>query len=563
MSTRELSGVPAKSAEGSSSVLPMRNDAVPTLPSAASPRLDSTLPARVDSALAGPGAPLDPATRSWAERQVGHEFSQVRVHADDTAAASAASLGATAYSVGRDIVFGVQGYRPDTTEGRALLLHELAHVSQDAAGRGEGDPAMLEAEADRAAGRVPTPTPAVPRLRVGGRVVHRKGPAGPAPDVEFTLILALDPLSAAEAKKAFEAFRKMKPAQRKKALESHFKAKTLAKLLQALPKYDAINSYPDELREMLRFVEEASTREASGQSDKDMAAAQAKFQRAEAEKAAKVAAAAKAPKGVAPKPPTAAEIEAARKERVAETSIAPVAVATWDAMDAPTKSGWTKRAGKAVDAVVALATKSYPELKLTKAHFRADFPGVEKRGAGVLAFEGGTPAAPVAVFGFEFVRAAEADPGYVLGVVVHELFGHREYGPYGSEYHLALYDLAQKKMPGYVKPAGGTPARTAEKDAYAYQETEIYALLRSLPYSKSIAPKDAGKGLVGYDPAQWAKDRIGIIKSQWEPKLAVAIVRGLYMRLLLDPRISGPAINAFRDGVKVHFSAAEAKEILK
>jgi len=239
-----------------------------------------------------------------------------------------------------------------------------------------------------------------------------------------------------------------------------------------------------------------------------------------------------------------------------------VAVATWDAMDAVTKGDWTKRANKAVDKVVARAGK-FPELKLTRANFKADFPGIEKRGAGVLAFEGGTPAAPVAVFGFEFVRAAEADPGYVLGVVVHELFGHHEYGPYGSEYHLKLYDLAQKKIPGYVKPAEGTKARTAEKDAYAYQETEIYALLRSLPYSKSIAPKDVPKGLVGYEPAQWAKDRIGIIKSQWEPKLAVAIVRGLYKRLLLDPRISGPAIKAFRDGVRIHFTVAEAAEVFK
>jgi hypothetical protein len=151
----------------------------------------------------------------------------------------------------------------------------------------------------------------------------------------------------------------------------------------------------------------------------------------------------------------------------------------------------------------------------------------------------------------------------VLGVVVHELFGHREYGPYGSEYQLKVYDIAQSKIPGYVKPAEGSAARTSEKDAYAYQETEIYALLRSLPYSKPIAAKDTGKGLVGYDPAAWAKTRIGIIKSQWEPKLAVAIVRGLYQRLLLDPRISGPAINAFRDGVRLHFTADEAKAILQ
>jgi hypothetical protein len=41
------------------------------------------------------------------------------------------------------------------------------------------------------------------------------------------------------------------------------------------------------------------------------------------------------------------------------------------------------------------------------------------------------------------------------------------------------------------------------------------------------------------------------------------MAQGLYQRLLLDPRISGPAINAFRDGVRIYFTALEAKEILK
>jgi hypothetical protein len=497
------------------------------------------------------------------EFRIGVDFGDVRVHADDTAAVTAEGVGAIAYSVGRDVVFGSQAYQPDTAAGRALIAHELTHVAQDLTGRGNGESSMLEAEADRAAGHAPMPGQPQQQVRVGGQVLHRKPLPGPAPDIEFTLILALDPLPSTEARKAFDAYRKMTTVQRKKALESHFKGKTLGKLLRALPKADAMNTYPDEIREMLRFVEEASTREARGKTDAEMAEIQARFQRAEAEKAAKAAAAAKAPKGVVPKPPTPAEVEAERKKRVEKSSITPVAVATWDAMSAATKSDWTKRADKVVDIVLALTSKSFPELKLTKANFKADFAGVEKRGAGVLAFEGGTPAAPVAVFGFAFVRAAEADPGYVLGVVVHELFGHREYGPYGSEYHLKLYDEAQAKIPGYVKPAEGTTARTTEKDAYAYQETEIYALLRSLSYSKSIAPKDTGKGLVGYEPAQWAKNRIGVIKSQWEPTIAVAIVRGLYMRLLLDPRISGPAMKAFNDGVKNHFTAAEAKEILK
>jgi hypothetical protein len=60
----------------------------------------------------------------------GHDFSRVRVHTDEGAAASARALGARAYTVGPDIVFGAGEYRPGTREGRWLLAHELAHVAQ-------------------------------------------------------------------------------------------------------------------------------------------------------------------------------------------------------------------------------------------------------------------------------------------------------------------------------------------------------------------------------------------------------------------------------------------------
>jgi hypothetical protein len=56
----------------------------------------------------------------------------VRVHADSGSAASARQLGARAFTVGRDIFFGDGHYRPDSTDGRRLLAHELTHVRQQA-----------------------------------------------------------------------------------------------------------------------------------------------------------------------------------------------------------------------------------------------------------------------------------------------------------------------------------------------------------------------------------------------------------------------------------------------
>jgi len=64
------------------------------------------------------------------ESRIGHDFSQVRVHADARAAESAGAVNALAYTVGQDIVFGPGRYAPQTSEGRRLLAHELTHVVQ-------------------------------------------------------------------------------------------------------------------------------------------------------------------------------------------------------------------------------------------------------------------------------------------------------------------------------------------------------------------------------------------------------------------------------------------------
>jgi hypothetical protein len=86
----------------------------------------------VHEALAGPGQPLDPKARAFFEPRFGHDFSRVRVHAGTLASQAAESVNALAYTVGRDIVFASDRYRPQTPEGRKLLAHELTHVVQQA-----------------------------------------------------------------------------------------------------------------------------------------------------------------------------------------------------------------------------------------------------------------------------------------------------------------------------------------------------------------------------------------------------------------------------------------------
>jgi Domain of unknown function (DUF4157) len=108
-----------------------------------------TAPPIVQEVLRSPGEPLPAATLAFFEAKLAHDFSTIRVHANDRAAESAHAIQARAYTVGHNIVFGAKQYQPGTVDGRRLLAHELAHVVQQASaptplvqrgpGGGQGD----------------------------------------------------------------------------------------------------------------------------------------------------------------------------------------------------------------------------------------------------------------------------------------------------------------------------------------------------------------------------------------------------------------------------------------
>ena len=76
------------------------------------------------------GIPLDPAIGASSGARLGLDFSHVRVHTDETAARSADTVRARAYTVGSHIVFARGAYEPQTPEGAHLIRHELVHVAQ-------------------------------------------------------------------------------------------------------------------------------------------------------------------------------------------------------------------------------------------------------------------------------------------------------------------------------------------------------------------------------------------------------------------------------------------------
>ena len=90
--------------------------------------------ANVQQALHTASEPLDAATSAEFGRRFNHDFSNVRVHRDETAAESARAMQARAYTVGTDIVFGEGAWSPGTTAGRKLIAHELVHVVQQSRG---------------------------------------------------------------------------------------------------------------------------------------------------------------------------------------------------------------------------------------------------------------------------------------------------------------------------------------------------------------------------------------------------------------------------------------------
>ncbi|MBD8079678.1 DUF4157 domain-containing protein [Cellulosimicrobium arenosum] len=88
----------------------------------------------------GGGSPLAPEVREDMESRLGASFSDVRVHTGGTASTSAAAVGAHAYTVGRDVVFGAGKFDTSSMSGRTRLAHELTHVVQQRSGPVSGTP---------------------------------------------------------------------------------------------------------------------------------------------------------------------------------------------------------------------------------------------------------------------------------------------------------------------------------------------------------------------------------------------------------------------------------------
>ena len=119
----------------------------------------------VDRALASHREPLDAETRTSFEKQLGYAFERIRIHAGPEAAAGAEELHAAAFTVGSHVVFGAGRYRPASSEGKALLAHELVHVVQQAGGGTRRFESRLQADSSNSRHRTRAAAPSGRRRR--------------------------------------------------------------------------------------------------------------------------------------------------------------------------------------------------------------------------------------------------------------------------------------------------------------------------------------------------------------------------------------------------------------
>jgi hypothetical protein len=94
----------------------------------------NAIPGAVRAVLRNPGSAMSDSTTRFMESRFGTGFQEVRIHTGPQAAEAAASIGARAFTAGRNIVFGTEEYRPSSSDGRQLLAHELTHVLQQSGG---------------------------------------------------------------------------------------------------------------------------------------------------------------------------------------------------------------------------------------------------------------------------------------------------------------------------------------------------------------------------------------------------------------------------------------------
>ncbi|GAA1383282.1 hypothetical protein GCM10009661_62730 [Catellatospora chokoriensis] len=494
------------------------------------------------------GISLPEPLRTRMQQRFGFDLSTVSIHARGADAAAAHALGAAAVTVGRHIVFAQGTYAPETATGQRLIAHELTHVVQNAR-FGAGPPRISAATdtAEREAERLSNSDAGTVREAPTAAVARQSAPATAPPpnrvqeNIPPVFAVFANPVAAtpAGAPAAFDAYKALAADDKEKALKWAHSTGRLKLVLAALgPVRAAEPKYADIVHGILRWIEETETRKTTGKTDAEMAKVQATFIKAQPS----------APPGWGGTTQT-----------------------RWAGLLPAARRDWADRGLKAIAAMVSYAHGAAPELGLTAGSFELNFDLMDTLSLGSLAAVGSAPGKNVTI-GFEFVALVEVDPAYALSTVVHELAGHPMYdeasgaSTYSANYAAKLYSAAAAQVPSVADPHGN--------ETFGYWQSEIYSLLKEIPYWRAVLPAHAAKRLdlpgpattaaaTAYDPRSEIPGVLQSIRDNWEPSLVNGLVRGFYQRVANDPSMRRESVTEFENIVRQVFPAADAAVILK
>lgn len=140
----------------------------------------------------GAGSPLPSGVRRFMEPRFGADFSKVRIHTGEKSARLNRQVSAQAFTVGNQIFFGRNQFRPDTTEGQELIAHELTHTLQQGAAVQQSAPVQRREDVTVAE----QASPHVQRLGVSDALGYFADAANALPGFRmFTIVLGVNPIT--------------------------------------------------------------------------------------------------------------------------------------------------------------------------------------------------------------------------------------------------------------------------------------------------------------------------------------------------------------------------------
>jgi len=479
-------------------------------------------------------------TRSRMEAAFGVQLSHLRFH-------ERPPPGSIAASYGERVALGAEARRDDPI-GRAIVAHEVAHALRFHAGNELAD----ERGADRAALDV-----------LLGRQPHLAVSEGQQGPLQLRRCQGAPQIPAnptnEQARRLLDRFAGMGARAQEDFVQRYYTPGSyngqLRTLFEALTPEQRSGAYRDPIRRILQLVESVETLRAAGTDLPGVGQRQATFMDQTAAREAAEAEARRArATGRAPQPTTDADRRQAAEDRSRRAGIGTRVTNRWDALPIPpdpAQANFRARAELARQGVAAHAARVAPELRITANHLHFSPETIDR--SPDTRFADYDVTNNRLNFGMDFTDTAVANPAYVARIVVHEVFGHGEHGGMTEGMDWSVFSAARPRAQTQREGDGTLrPITRATYLEWGYHGTEIYSALREVPYATAHPPA----GLVtAIRPEANVETRLRAIQSQFERTIARALIRGLYARFRLDPRITPAALQLFERLVGVVFGA--------